>query len=113
MFNYDFDIQEGKYVGKLASRSIGKFDKYVEVLGFNNYMIHTNDFDSFFKCFQCPSCDCFFNKSSNFIRHLMSCKGRVRQIYPKYVFTLRETLFEKLEGFNIPVSKNKTLFNNL
>ena len=43
----------------------------------------------------------------------MSCKDRVRHIYPKNVYTLRETLFEKLEGFNIPVSKDNTLFNNL
>ena len=43
----------------------------------------------------------------------MSCKDRVRHIYPKNVFTLREKLFEKLEGFNIPVSKGNTLFNNL
>ena len=43
----------------------------------------------------------------------MSCKDRVRHIYPKNVHTLRETLFEKFEGFNIPVSKDNTLFNNL
>ena len=83
IFIYDFDIQEGEYVGDI------------------------------FKCFRCPSCDCFFNRSDNFNRHLMSCKDRVRHIYPKNVYTLRETLFEKLEGFNIPVSKDNTLFNNL
>ena len=43
----------------------------------------------------------------------MTCKDRVRHIYPKTVYTLRETLFENLEGFNIPVSKDNTLFNNL
>ena len=43
----------------------------------------------------------------------MSCKDRVRHIYPKNVYTLRETLFEKLKGFNIPVSKDNTLFNNI
>ena len=43
----------------------------------------------------------------------MSCKDRVRYIYPKHVYTLRETLFDKLEGFNIPVLKDNTLFNNL
>ena len=43
----------------------------------------------------------------------MSCKDRVRHIYPKNVYTLRETLFEKVEGFSIPVSKDNTLFNNL
>ena len=37
----------------------------------------------------------------------------MRHIYPKNVYTLRETLFEKLEGFNIPVSKDNTLLNNL
>ena len=37
----------------------------------------------------------------------------MRHIYPKNVYTLRETLFEKLEDFNIPVSKDNTLFNNL
>ena len=43
----------------------------------------------------------------------MTCKYRVGHIYPKNVHTLRETLFEKLEGFNISVSKDNTLFNNL
>ena len=113
IFIYDFDIQEGEFVGELARRIIGKFEKTVKLLRFNNHIIHTNDIDSFFRCFRCPSCDCFFNRSDNFNRHLMSCKDRVRHIYPKNVYTLRETLFEKLEGFNIPVSKDNTLFNNL
>ena len=43
----------------------------------------------------------------------MTCKDRVRHIHPKNVCTIRETLFEKWEGFNIPVSKDNTLFNNL
>ena len=113
IFIYDFDIQEGEYVGELARRSIGKFEKTVKLLRFNNHIIHTNDIDSFFKCFRCPSCDCFFNRSDNFNRHLLTCKDRVRHIYPKNVYTLRKTLFEKLDGFNIPVSKDNTLFNNL
>ena len=106
IFIYDFDIQEGEYVGELARRSSGNFEKTVKLLRFNSH-------DSFFKCFRCPSCDCFFNRSNNFNRHLMTCKDRLRHIYPKNVHTLRETLFEKLEGFNIPVSKDNTLLNNL
>ena len=113
IFIYDFDIQEGDYVGELARRSIEKFKKTVKLLRFNNHIIHTIDIDSFFKCFHCPSCDCFFDRSDNFNRHLLTCKDRVRHIYPKNVYTLRETLFEKLEVFNIPVSKDDTLFNNL
>ena len=37
----------------------------------------------------------------------------MRHIYPKNVYTLWETLFGKLEDFNIPVSKDNTIFNNL
>ena len=32
LFIYDFDIQEGEYVGELAQRSIGRFDKTVKIL---------------------------------------------------------------------------------
>ena len=75
--------------------------------------MHTNDIDSFFKCFRCPSCDTFFNKSDNCNKHLLRCKDRVRHFYPKNVYELRETLFEKLEGFSLPVSENNKLFNDL
>ena len=59
IFIYDFDIQEGEYVGELARRSIERFGKTVKLLRFNNHIIHKND--SFSKCFRCPSCDTFFN----------------------------------------------------
>ena len=55
----------------------------------------------------------FFNKSDNFNKHLLRCKDRMKHIYPKNVYELRETLFEKLEGFNLPVSEDNKLFNNL
>ena len=55
----------------------------------------------------------FLNKSDNFNKHLLRCKDRVKNIYPKNVYELRETLFEKLEGFTIPVSEDNKLFNNL
>ena len=112
-FIYGFDIQEGEYVGELARRSIGRFDKTVKLLRFNNHIIHTNDIDSFFKCFRCPSCDTFFHKSDHFNQHLLRCKDRVRHIYSKNVYELRKTLFEKLEGINLPVSVDNKLFNNL
>ena len=55
----------------------------------------------------------FFNKSDNFIKHFLRCKDRVKHIYPKIVYELRKTLFEKLEGFNLPVSEGNKLFINL
>ena len=86
IFRHDFDIQEGEYVGELARRSIGSFDKTVKLLRFNSHINHTNDIDSFFKFFRCASCDTFFNKSDNFNNHLLRCKDRVRHIYPENVY---------------------------
>ena len=37
----------------------------------------------------------------------------MKHFYPKNVYELRENLFEKLEGFSLPVSEDKKLFNNL
>ena len=85
----------------------------MKLLRFNNHIIHTNDIDSFFKCFRCPSCDCFFNRSDNFNRHLLTCKDRVRQINPKNAYTLRETIFQKMDGFNIPYTEDQKLFSNV
>ena len=51
-------------------------------------------------------------KRSEFLnKHLLRCKDRGKHIYPKNVYELRETLFEKLEGFNLPVFEDNKLFN--
>ena len=55
----------------------------------------------------------FFNQSQNFNKHLLQCKDRIKIIYPKNVYTLRETLFEKLDGFDIDYTKEQTLFKNV
>ena len=37
----------------------------------------------------------------------------MKHFYPKNVYAFRKTLFEKLEGFSLPVSEDSKLFNNL
>ena len=104
---------EGEYVGELARRSIGNFEKTVKLLRFNNQIIHTIDIDPFFECFRCPSCDTFFHNSDHFNKHLIRCKDRVHYIYPKNAYILRETIFEKLDGCNIPYTEEHKLFRNV
>ena len=41
------------------------------------------------------------------------CKDRVQHIYPKSVYTLRETLFDKLDEFGISYNDDQKLFKNL
>ena len=112
-FIFDFDIQEGEYVEELARRRIGTFDKTIKLLRFNNHSIHTNDIDAFVKCFRCPSSETFFKRSEFLNKDLLRWKDRVKHIYPKNVYEFRETLFEKLEGLNLPVSEDNNLFKNL
>ena len=59
------------------------------------------------------TCDTFFSKTGNLKRHLVTCSDRVKHIYPQNVYELRETLFEKLDAFNIPYRKKQKLFKNL
>ena len=66
-----------------------------------------------FKAFRCTTCDTFFPKTGNLERYLVTCSDRVKHIYPKTVYELRETFFEKLDAFNIPYRHEQKLFKNL
>ena len=44
---------------------------------------------------------------------MVTCSDRVKHIYPKNVYELRETLFEKLDAFSIPYRNEQKLFKNL
>ncbi len=112
-FLYDIDFVDGKLIGELARRSIQKFEKSVKLLCYNNRFCYFSDMNSFFKSFRCSSCDTIFSKTGNLERHLITCSERVKHIYPKNVYRLRKTLFEKLDSFNIPYREDQKLFKNL
>ena len=104
---------DGELIGELARRSIQKFEKSVKLLRYNNHICHVSDMNFFFKSFCCSSCDTIFSKTEILERHLITCSKRVKHIYPKNVYQLRETLFEKLDSFNIPYREDQKLFKNL
>ena len=112
IFVYDIDIEEGKFVGELA-RSVEMYEKNINLLRYNNHICYVDDINTFFKRFLCPSCDTFIKYVSNFNRHVKSCKDRVQHIYPKSVYALRETLFDKLDAFGISYNDDQKLFKNL
>ena len=104
---------DGELIGELCRRSIQKYEKSVKLLRYNNHICYVNKINALFKAFRCTTCDTFFSKTGNLERHLVTCSDRVKHIYPKNVYELRETLFEKLDAFNIPYKNEQKLFKNL
>ena len=113
IFLYDIDFVDGELIGELCRRSIQKYEKSVKLLRYNNHICYANNINALFKAFRCTTCDTFFSKTGNLERHLVTCSDRVKHIYPKNVYELRETLFEKLDSFNIPYKNEQKLFKNL
>ena len=63
------------------------------------------------KKYRCDHCDNFFSKVSNYQRQLTVCTDRVSHRYPKGLYQLKKTVFEKLTNLEIPVQE--FLYENL
>ena len=99
---YDIDFVDGELIGELCRRSIQKYEKSVKLLRYNNHICYVNNINASFKAIQCTTGDTFFSKTGNLERHLVICCDGDKHIYPKILYELRETLFEKLDAFNNP-----------
>ena len=108
IFLYDIDFVDGELIGELARRSIQKFEKRVKVLRYNNHICSVNNINALFEKFRCTTCDTFFSKTGNLERHLVTCSVRVKHIYLKNVYELREIHLKSWmhSTSHIEVSKN-------
>ena len=97
IFIYHIDVSDGARVGELARRSIEKYEKNVQLIRYNSHICYVDNLHALFKAFRCPNCDTCFQRTGNLERHLVRCRARVKHIYPKNVYQLRETLFDKLD----------------
>ena len=113
IFIYDIDLIDGAMVGELARRSIKKYEKNVQLIRYNSHICYVDNINALFKAFRCPTCDTYFQKTGNLERHLVRCSERVKHIYPKNVYQLRETLFDKLDSFGIQYTDDQKLLTNL
>ena len=100
-------------IGELARRSIQKFEKT------SNFYDTTITFATSTTSMNCskPSgvlrVTLFSQRGGIWRRIFVTCSDRVKHIYPKNVYELRETLFEELDAFNIPYRSEQKLFKNL
>ena len=94
IFIYDIDLIDGAMVGELARRSIKKYEKNVQLIQYNSHICYVDNNHTLFKAFHCSTCDTYFQKPGNLERQLVRCSERMKHIYPKNVYQLRETLFD-------------------
>ena len=97
IFINDIDFIDDAMVGELARRSIKKYEENGQLIRYNSHICYVDNIHALFKAFRCPTCHTFFQKTGNLERHLVRCSERVKHIYPKNVYQLRETLFDKLD----------------
>ena len=109
---YDLDIVDGNIVGELARQSVQNYENTVRLLRYNNHICYVNNINAVFQSFRCPNSDTFFNKTFNLERHLTTCNERVKNVFPRNVYQIRETLFDKLDSFGINYTSEQKLFKN-
>ena len=113
IFIYVIDIVDGDFVGELGRRGVEMYEKNINLLRYNNHKCSLDDINPFLTRFRCPSCDTFIQKAGKFNRHDKLRKESVQHIYPNSVYTLRENLFDKLDGFEISYNDGPKSFNIL
>ena len=110
---YDIDIVDGNILGELARRSVQIYKNSVQLLRYNKHIWYVNNIKAILQSFRCPNCDTHFNRTYNSERNLTTCHERVKNVYPKNVYQIRETLFHKLDSFGIKYTSEQKLFQNL
>ena len=98
---YDIDILDGNIIGELARQSMQKYNNTVRMLRYNNNICYVSNINAVFQAFGFPNCDTFFSRAFILERHLTTCSERVEIVYPRNVYQIRETLFDKLDCFGI------------
>ena len=91
IFLFDVDTVEGSLVGELARRSVQKHPKTVRLLRYNSHICYVANINALFNAFRCPTYDCYLNRPGNLEHHLTTCQERVKQVYPKSVYQLKDT----------------------
>ena len=110
---YDINIVDGNTIGELTRRSVQKYENTVRLLRYNNHICYVNHINAVCQTFRCPNCDTFFNRTFNLERYLTTCSERVKNFYPRNVYQIRESLFDKLDSFGIKYTSEQKLFENL
>ena len=107
---YDIDFVVSNIIWKVARRTKQKYNNTVRLLRYKNHICYVSNNNAVFQSFCCPNCYTFFNRTFNLERHLTACCERGKNVFPRNVYQIRETLFDKLDSFGIKYTSEQKLF---
>ena len=106
-FVHDLDIFKNEKVAGLAQQSLQRYDSTLSLLRYNNHIRYLTDIKKVFIAFQCTNCDRFICRSPNLNRHITCCEDKIKNIYWKSFYRLKETIFDEIKYFEIPIARDK------
>ena len=76
---------------------------------YNIHVYYVGNSNTVFQFHRCPICGTFCIRTSNFERHFTTFSERVRNVYPRSLYHIRETLFGQLDSFGIKYTSEQKL----
>ena len=110
---YGVDVVYSSMIGELLTTTLGAIPVTAQLLSNNSHTCYVCNISALLRACHCPSCDQVINRAGNLEQHLPTFKERVERVFPKNVYQLRETLFDKLDWFIIPYADDQKLLKNM
>ena len=110
---YENDIADGSLIAELAGRTAEKYSNFVRLSRYKSHLCYVSTISAFFKAYPCPLRDQLFKTAQQSERQLKTCREKVKHVFPRNVYQLREARFDNLNSFNIPYSDDQKLFKEV
>ena len=106
---YDIEPSDNGIVGGLAQWSLQNFSSTASLLRYNNHICSVTDVKTFIRASGCPTSDKYVRRIGNLQKYIPICQ---KVVYPKTVYKVRETLFDKFKAFDAEIAEDNTLLKN-
>ena len=103
------DNVDGNIIGEIARTTVQKYEIIVRLLRYNNHKCQVSNINAL-SVFGCPKCNTFSSRRFNLERPLTTCGERVKNVYLRNVYQIRETIFDKVESSSVKYTNQQKLF---
>ena len=112
IFNIAINVytqKENRYTD-LIFRSTLDSDKVLNLNLYEDHFSFVKDLNLYSSSYRCKKCNKLWTHSGHFHRHIKTCEAGVKEYYGSGVFTVKPTIFDKLDSVGIKVPKDNRKF---